>query len=79
MERYGNLHGNSGITAYEVGPDFIRIQFTSGWIYLYNYDSAGEDNIEAMKGLAKEDRGLTGYINDFSPGYVSRTGKRRAY
>ncbi len=76
MKRYGNLHGKSGVAAYEAGPDFIRIQFTSGRIYLYNYESAGEDNIEAMKELAEEGRGLTGYINDFSPSYVSRTRKR---
>ena len=33
MKRYGNLHGNSGIAAYEEGADFIRIRFTSGSIY----------------------------------------------
>ena len=35
MKRYGNLHGNSGIAAYEEGADFIRIRFTSGSVYLY--------------------------------------------
>ena len=72
MKRYGNLHGNSGISAYEEGPDFIRIQFTSGRIYLYTYESAGEDDIEEMKELAREGSGLTRFINDFRPGYAAR-------
>lgn len=54
MKRYGNLHGNSAIDAYETGSDFIRIRFTSGSIYLYTYDSACEQNIKEMKELAKE-------------------------
>ena len=57
MKRYGNLHGNSGIAAYEEGSDFIRIRFTSGSVYLYTYDSADEEDIEEMKELAKEGRG----------------------
>ena len=43
MKRYGNRHGNSGIAAYEMGADFIRLRFTSGNVYLYTYDSAGEE------------------------------------
>ena len=35
MKPYGNRHGNSGIAAYEVGADFIRLRFTSGSVYLY--------------------------------------------
>ena len=72
MKRYGNRHGNSGIAAYEVGKDFIRLRFTSGSVYLYTYDSAGEDDIEEMKELAKEGEGLTRFINDFRPGYAKR-------
>ena len=72
MKRYGNLHGNSGIDAYEVGADFIRIRFTNGGVYRYTYDSAGEDDIEEMKELAKEGEGLTRFINDFRPGYARR-------
>ena len=72
MKRYGNRHGNSGIAAYETGADFIRIRFTSGSVYLYTYNSAGEDDIEEMKELAKEGAGLTRFINDFRPGYAKR-------
>ena len=72
MRRYGNRHGNSGINAYEEGDDFIRIQFTSGSIYLYTYDSADEDDIEEMKELAREGEGLTRFINEVQPGYAKR-------
>ena len=58
--------------AYEVGSKFIRIQFTSGSVYLYTYDSAGEDDIEEMKELAKEGEGLTRFINDYRPAYAKR-------
>ena len=72
MKRYGNRHGNSGIAAYETGARFIRIRFTSGSVYLYTYNSTGEDDIEEMKALAKEGEGLTRFINDFRPGYAKR-------
>ena len=72
MKRYGNKHGNSGIAAYEAGAKFIRIQFTSGSVYLYTYESAGKDDIEEMKELAKEGEGLTRFINDFRPDYARR-------
>ena len=72
MKRYGNKHGNSGIAAYEVGPDFIRIRFTSGCVYLYTYESAYEEDIEEMKELAKEGVGLARFISEVQPGYAKR-------
>ena len=63
MERYKNAGGNSGIFGYEIGSDFIRVQFQDGAIYLYTYASAGEDAIEAMKQLARAGQGLNGFIN----------------
>ena len=50
MKRYGNRHGNSGIAAYEEGPDFIRIKFMSGSVYLYTYNS---DGIMERDGIGK--------------------------
>ena len=35
MEPYKNLGGDSGIKAYEIGSDFIRVQFLNESIYLY--------------------------------------------
>lgn len=63
MERYANLGGNSGVVGYEIGNDFIRVQFSDGSIYLYTYASAGADNIEQMKRLARNGRGLNTFIS----------------
>ena len=35
MEPYKNLSGNSGVVAYETGPDFIKVQFSDGGVYVY--------------------------------------------
>jgi hypothetical protein len=63
MERYKNLGRDSGVAAYEIGPDFIRVQFNDGWVYLYTYVSAGAQNIEHMKQLATHGQGLNAFIN----------------
>ena len=63
MEAYKNLSGGSGVVAYESGPDFIRVQFSSGSVYLYTYASAGAQNIEQMKELASKGEGLNSFIN----------------
>ena len=65
MKKYGDDSGNSGISAYEIGPDWIRIKFKSGNVYKYSYRSAGKDDVEQMKGLAQKGRGLTTYINKY--------------
>ena len=72
MERYGNLGGNSGVVAYENGPDFIRVQFSTGSIYLYTYASAGAQNIEQMKELASGGEGLNSFINTTVRHYYAR-------
>ncbi|MBI9080261.1 MAG: hypothetical protein JEY79_11050 [Pseudodesulfovibrio sp.] len=63
MERYGNLHGNSGVTTYKINDDSICVEFKGGKTYLYTYASAGEENIEKMKELAREGRGLATFIS----------------
>lgn len=63
MERYANLGGNSNVVGYEIGNDFIRVQFSDGSIYLYTYESTGVDNIEQMKRLARNGQGLNAFIN----------------
>ncbi|MDO9557186.1 MAG: hypothetical protein Q7J82_06355 [Coriobacteriia bacterium] len=47
---------------YEVGPDYIRVRFSDGSVYLYTYASAGESNIERMKQLARSGDGLNSFI-----------------
>lgn len=63
MEIYKNLSGRSGVFSYESGADFIVIQFGTGSIYTYSYSSAGKENIEEMKRLAVQGKGLNSFIN----------------
>lgn len=64
MQRYGDIDRDSGVVAYEAGPDFIRVRFSDGAIYLYTNFSAGTHRIENMKVLAAKGDGLNAYIND---------------
>ncbi len=63
MERYTNIGGGSGVVAYETGSDFIRVQFSDGWVYTYTHSSCGVENCEHMKSLAVSGRGLNSFIN----------------
>lgn len=63
MEHYKDIDGDSGVSGYETGPDFIRVQFRDGSVYLYTYTSAGSQNIEHMKRLAVAGDGLNSFIN----------------
>lgn len=63
MTAYRNMGGNSNVSAYEFGTDYIRVQFSTGAIYLYTYQSAGASNIEHMKTLAQNGNGLNSFIN----------------
>ena len=63
MHRYRNLDGNSGVSFYESGPDFIRLQFLGGSIYRYDYQRPGPTHVEQMKALAPTGRGLSTYLS----------------
>ncbi len=63
MERYKNLSGHSGVVAYEIGRDFIKVQFTEGTVYVYTEASAGLRHITHMKNLARNGRGLSSFIS----------------
>lgn len=63
MKKYGNLSRNSGVIAYEDGPDRIKVKFIDGRIYTYSYSRAGKHHVEQMKMLAKAGKGLSGYIS----------------
>ena len=63
MERYNNLGGDSGIVAYEIGGDSIKVEFRDGSIYLYNYQSTGSSDVEHMKDLAIAGQGLNSFIS----------------
>lgn len=66
MEKYSNIDRDSGVVRYELGPDFIRVQFSDGSQYLYTNNSAGSDRIEHMKQFAQRGDGLNAYINKYA-------------
>lgn len=63
MRRYRNLDGGSGVTAYETTDEAIRVQFSNGYIYEYDYASAGRQNVNRMKMLAAAGKGLSTFIS----------------
>lgn len=63
MEQYRNIEGQSEVSAYEIGADYITLEFSDGSTYRYTYASAGQENVERMKGLATAGQGLDKFIN----------------
>ena len=66
MERYKNIDGDSGVSYYEIGDNYINVKF-HGTIktYTYSYRKAGRNHVEQMKILARRGEGLNSYINRF--------------
>lgn len=65
MERYGDVRGDSGVVAYETGPDYIRVKFKHGGTYEYDYANSGKFQVDRMKVLAASGEGLATFINKF--------------
>ena len=64
MQLYRNLSNDSGVHSFEIGIDYIQVNFSgTSRIYTYSYSSAGEIHIEQMKYLALSGKGLNSYIN----------------
>lgn len=63
MIPYQNKNNTSGIAAYEMGPDYIRIEFTTGAVYEYDHAHTGAAQIEHLKYLAEQGKGLNSYLN----------------
>lgn len=63
MERYRDIDGDSGVQTFEVGDDFIVVQFTKGRMYLYTYSVTGSYHVNNMIKLARTGTGLNRYIN----------------
>ncbi len=72
MERYRNLSGDSGVTAFEILPDGLEVEFVNGSVYLYTVDVAGSRHIAAMKKRALAGRGLSTWISQENPSYTKR-------
>lgn len=73
MQRYRNLNGKSGIVAFEIGDDCVKIVFRdNSKVYLYSTRKIPAEKIERMKQLATSGRGLTTFISrnpDVRDGY----------
>ena len=53
MERYRNYGGDSGVSSFEIGVDYITVRFSGNpRTYRYNYSTAGRNHVENMKKLA---------------------------
>jgi hypothetical protein len=63
MQRYPNLSGNSGVVAYGIHADSLRVMFKNGSVYTYTRQSVGEDNLRLMRALATQGRGLSTFIS----------------
>ncbi|MEC7984376.1 MAG: hypothetical protein VX278_04380 [Myxococcota bacterium] len=63
MTPYKNLSQKSGVKAYEILEEGIRVQFVSGEIYYYSNTIPGTEHIDTMKKLAEEGKGLATYIS----------------
>jgi hypothetical protein len=63
MERYLNRNGDSGVTDYELGADFIRVRFLGRVTYRYGPIRPGPHHVDRMKALAVAGRGLGTYIS----------------
>ena len=63
MQTYRDINGDSGVSAYEYGDDWIRVRFKSGYTYEYRSTRIGAAHISTMKRLADAGDGLNAYIN----------------
>lgn len=63
MQPYRNLSGTSGVVAFSLGDHHIDIEFQDGHRYHYNYSIPGQQEVEAMKSLARIGKGLATFIN----------------
>ncbi len=73
MVRYKNRSGNSGIAAFLIGADFVKLRFLSqSKIYVYTRDSVGPQHLKEMKRLATLGKGLSTYVNHHVHGRYDR-------
>jgi hypothetical protein len=75
MTPYLRLSGDSGVLAYRIEAQAIRVKFADGKIYIYTYASTGRVHVERMKLLAQAGRGLSTYISKYvRDAYAERSG-----
>ena len=62
MAQYSSRR-KSGVKAYEIGPESIDVEFSSGWVYHFSYQKPGALRVERMKQLAESGHGLSTFIS----------------
>lgn len=65
MRQYGGHARKHGVLAFEIQPDAIDVEFTSGWVYRFSYQKPGPPRVERMKQLAESGHGLSTFINRY--------------
>lgn len=74
MIPYKNLSGNSGVVAYELGEEFIKVRFRhEPQVYVYDNKRPGRDHVRKMKKLAADGQGLSTYISQHVRENYART------
>jgi hypothetical protein len=64
MAEYGSSkRKKSGVRGYEIGPESIDVEFSSGWVYHFSYQKPGPLRVERMKQLAESGHGLSTFIS----------------
>ena len=63
MRHYGAHTRKHGVFAFDIQPDAIDVEFTSGWVYRFSYEKTGALRVERMKQLAESGHGLSTFIN----------------
>ena len=53
----------TGVQSYEIGPESIDVEFSSGWVYHFSYQKPGPERVERMKRLAESGQGLSTFIS----------------
>jgi RNase P subunit RPR2 len=66
MKPYKNISRESGVKAYEIMTDRIRVLFVrADEVYTYSYSKAGKRHVDKMKELAEKGKGLSTYISKY--------------
>lgn len=66
MIAYRDVYGDSGVLAYDPGPDYLNVQFkNTSRNYCYLCQKAGRAHVETMKKLAENGNGLNSFINKY--------------
>ena len=74
MQIYRDWDNDSNIVSYEIGNNYIVVEFRSGRYRFYKYTtfSTGSYNIAEMQRLAIAGDGLNEFISKYKPRYESK-------